>query len=184
MVSDIQSLTLVVSTTWNTIRLFKFQIVFQILRLVAANQSQIRFWFRNMSSASYDDDENGTASTMGTSEVSGPSSTGSSRKRKSMSGSVFKAWSLQLTVNADLGHGTTAEEKVKLLTEHLSTRTGHTLPSSVTCMAVFCDKSLLSVPPDSAGLVSIALQGYAQARYARRIHSNTATSNLRKRKTS
>ena len=119
-----------------------------------------------MSSASYDDDENGTASTMGTSEVSGPSSTGSSRKRKSMSGSVFKAWSLQLTVNADLGHGTTAEEKVKLLTEHLSTRTGHTLPSSVTCMAVFCDKSLLSVPPDSAGLVSIALQGYAQARYA------------------
>ena len=83
-----------------------------------------------------------------------------------MSGSVFKAWSLRLTVNADLGHGTTAEEKVKLLTEHLSTCTGHTLPSSVTCMAVFCDKSLLSVPPDSAGLVSIALQGYAQARYA------------------
>ena len=64
-----------------------------------------------MSSASYDDDENGTASTIGTSEVSGPSSTGSSRKRKSMSGSVFKAWSLQLTVNADLGHGTTAEER-------------------------------------------------------------------------
>jgi hypothetical protein len=119
-----------------------------------------------MSSASSDDDENGCPSTMSTSEVSGPSSTNSSRKRKSMSGSVFKSWSLQLTVNTDLGHGSTAEEKEKLLKEHLTTRTGHALPSSVTCMAVFCDKSLLSAPPDSAGLVSIALQGYAQARYA------------------
>ena len=98
-----------------------------------------------MSSARSDDDENGCASTMSTIEVSGQSSTNSRKKRKSMSGSVFMAWSLQLRVNADLGHGTTAEEKVKLLTKNLSTRTGHTLPSSVICMAIFCDKSLLSI---------------------------------------
>jgi hypothetical protein len=40
-----------------------------------------------------------------------------------MSGSVFKAWSFQSTVKADFGpifgHGTTAEEKGKLFTEHL-----------------------------------------------------------------
>ena len=38
------------------------------------------------------------------------------------------------------------------------------MPSSVTCVAVFCDQSLFSVPPDhSAGLVSIEVQGYVQA---------------------
>ncbi len=85
-----------------------------------------------------------------------------------MSGSVFKAWSFQSTFKADLGHGTTAEEKARLLTEHLRIRTRHTLPSSVTSGAVFFDElpSSFSAPPDSAGLVSIALQGYVQARYA------------------
>ena len=87
-----------------------------------------------------------------------------------MRGSQFRAWNFQLTVRADFGHGTNAEEKGKLLTEHLSARTGHTMPSSVTCVAVFCDTSLFSVPPDSAGLVSIAVQGYVQARQAT-VHS-------------
>ena len=126
-----------------------------------------------MSSASDDDDENGcvSESAMSISEVSRPSSTHSSRKRKSMSGSVFRAWSIQLTVKSDLGHDTISEEKERLLTEHsdLSTRTGVTglsLPSSVTCMAVSCDKLLFSSPPDSAVFVSITLQEYAQARYA------------------
>ena len=76
---------------------------------------------------------------------------------------MFKSWSFRLTVKADFCHGATAEEKGKLLTEHLRTRTGHTRPSSVTCVAVFCDKLLFSVPPDSAGLVSIEVQGYVQA---------------------
>ena len=40
-------------------------------------------------------------------------------------------------VNADLRHGTTAEERGKLLTEHLRTLTGHTMPNSITCAAVF-----------------------------------------------
>ncbi len=95
--------------------------------------------------------------------ASGSSSASSSRKRKSRSGTVFKSWCFRLTVKADLSHGATAEEKRKLLTEHLRTRTGHTIPTSVTCMAVFCDQSLFSVPPDSAGLVSIEVQGYVQA---------------------
>jgi len=95
--------------------------------------------------------------------ASGSSSAKSSGKRKSRSGTVFRSWSFRLTVKTDLGHGATAEEKGKLLTEHLRTRTGHTRPSSVTGVAVFCDKSLFSVPPDSAGLVSIEVQGYVQA---------------------
>ncbi len=113
-----------------------------------------------------DNDESGCSSMMSTSELRGPSSTNSSKKRKSMSGSVFKAWSFQLQTKADLGHGTTAEEKARLLTEHLRTCTRHTLPSSVTSGAVFFDGLLFSAPPDSAGLVSIELQGYVQARYS------------------
>ena len=70
-------------------------------------------------------------------------------------------------VRADLGPGTTADEKRKLLTEHLRTRTGHTIPPCVTCVTVFCDESLFSVPPDGAGLVSIQVQGYIQASSAK-----------------
>ena len=95
--------------------------------------------------------------------ASGSSSAKSSGKRKSRSGTNFKSWSFRLTVKTDLRHGATAEEKGTILAEHLRTRTGHTRPSSVTCVAVFCDKSLFSVPPDSAGLVSIEVQGYVQA---------------------
>jgi hypothetical protein len=94
---------------------------------------------QNGCSSISDNDESGCSSMMSTSELSGPSSTNSSRKKKSMSGSVFKAWSFQLQAKADLGHGTTAEEKARLLTEHLRTRTRHTLPSSVTSGAVFFD---------------------------------------------
>ena len=121
-----------------------------------------------MSSSASDNDANDCFSMMGTSEVSKPNSTNSNKKRKSMSGSVYKAWSFQLTIKADFGSCTagTAGEKGELLTEHLKTRTGHGLPSSVTSMAVFFDELLCSVPPDDAGLVSIALQGYVQARYA------------------
>ncbi len=43
----------------------------------------------------------------------------------------------------------------------------HTMPLSVTSVAVFCDESLFSVPPDSAGLVSIAVQGYVQASHVK-----------------
>jgi hypothetical protein len=119
-----------------------------------------------MSSASSDNAENGCSSMMSLGEVSRPSSKNSSRERKLMSGSVFKAWSFQSTVKADLGHGTTAEEKGKLLTERLRTSTGYTLPPSVISWAVFFDALLFSAPLDSAGLVSIELQGYGQARYA------------------
>ena len=82
---------------------------------------------------------------------------------------MFKSWSFRLTVKADLGHGATAEEKGTILAEHLRARTGHTMPSSVTCVAVFCDQSLFSVPPDSAGLVSIEVQGYVQANQGKQL---------------
>ena len=113
-----------------------------------------------MSSAGSDED---CTSMRSIGEVSGVSSANSSKKRKSTSGTQCRSWSFQLMVRADLGYGTTAEEKRKLLTEHLRTRTGQTMPRSVTCVAVFCDESLFSVPPDSAGLVSIQVQGYTQA---------------------
>ena len=118
-----------------------------------------------MSCADSDDDY--AASMMSTSEVSGQSSENPSRKRKSTRGNEFRAWSFRLTVKADLGSGATAEEKGKLLTGHLNTSTGHTMPPSVTSVAVFCDESLFSVPPDSAGLVSIAVQGYVQASHVK-----------------
>jgi hypothetical protein len=95
--------------------------------------------------------------------ANGSSSAKSSGKRKSNNGTVSRSWRFRLTVKTDLGHGSTAEEKATILTEHLRTRTGHTRPSSVTCVAVFCDKSLFSVQLDSAGLVSIEVQGYVQA---------------------
>ncbi len=40
------------------------------------------------------------------------------------------------------------------------------MPTSITCVAVFCDEPLFSVPPNSAGLVSIVVQGYVQAKHA------------------
>jgi hypothetical protein len=65
---------------------------------------------------------------------------------------------------ANLSGATTAPEKGKLLTDHISTRTGHHRPHSVTCVVIFCDESLISGPPDSDGLVSIELLGYIQTK--------------------
>ena len=69
-------------------------------------------------------------------------------------------------IRADLRHGTTAVEKVKLLREHLSARTGNTRPLCVIGVVVFCDESLLSFPSASDGLVSIEVLGYVQAKSA------------------
>jgi hypothetical protein len=69
-------------------------------------------------------------------------------------------------IRADLRHGTTAVEKVKLLKEHLSARTGNTRPLCVIGVVVFCDESLLSFPSASDGLVSIEVLGYVQAKSA------------------
>jgi hypothetical protein len=69
---------------------------------------------------------------------------------------VFSWWCFQLI--------TTAREKGKPLTGHISPRTRHHRPHSVTCVTVFCDESLFSGPPDSDGLISVAseLQGFVQ----------------------
>jgi hypothetical protein len=54
------------------------------------------------------------------SEASGSSSANSRNKRKSRIGSVFRAFQFHLMIKTDLRNGTTAVEKEKLLTDHLS----------------------------------------------------------------
>ena len=56
----------------------------------------------------------------------------------------------------------TAGEKRTFLFEHLSVRTAHNRPTCVTSLTVFCDESHFSGPTDSAGLVSLEIQGYVQ----------------------
>ena len=119
-----------------------------------------------MSPSSEGDDSR--ASSMRPSEAGESNSLSSNgKKRKSDCGPVFKAWSFQLMVKADLCHGTSAVEKEKLLREHLSARTGNTRPLSVIGIVVFCDRSLFSQPPDNDGLVSIEVLGYVQANHAK-----------------
>jgi hypothetical protein len=98
------------------------------------------------------------------SEASGSSSANSRNKRKSRIGSVFRAFQFHLMIKTDLRNGTTAVEKEKLLTDHLTARTGINIPHSVGGLVVFCDRSLFSQPPDSDGLVSIEVLGYVQAK--------------------
>ena len=119
-----------------------------------------------MSPATSDNDDDCVSITP-QSEAGGSSSSSSGRKRKSEHGTVFRGWSFQLMVKADLCHGTTAVEKAKILKEHLNARTGHTRPNSVLGVVVFCDQLLFSVAPDSDGLVSVELLGYVQANHAK-----------------
>ena len=99
-------------------------------------------------------------------QASGSSSANSRNIKKSRIGSVFKAWQFHFMIKTDLRDGTTAAEKEKLLTEHLSARTRHSRPLSIIGVVVFYDPSLFSQPPDSDGLVSIELFGYVQAKNA------------------
>jgi len=88
-------------------------------------------------------------------------------KKRSRSGSLFKAFQFHLVSKTDLRDGTTAGtavEKEMLLKEHLRARTGHEIPHSIGGLVVFCDRSLFSQPPDSDGLVSIEVLGYVQAK--------------------
>ena len=115
-----------------------------------------------LSAASVEDDD--CASITLPSEASGSSSANSRNKRKSRIGSVFRAFQFHLMIKTDLRNGTTAVEKEKLLTDHLSARTGINIPHSVGGLVVFCDRSLFSQQPDSDGLVSIEVLGYVQAK--------------------
>ena len=113
-----------------------------------------------LSAAAVEDDD--CASITLPSEASGSSSANSRNKRKSRIGSVFRAFQFHLIIKTDLRNGTTAVEKEKLLTDHLTARTGINIPHSVGGLVVFCDRSLFSQQPDSDGLVSIEVLGYAQ----------------------
>ena len=84
-------------------------------------------------------------------------------------GSLFRAWSFQVTVKADLSQGASTQDKARLLTEHLSNRTAHSMHSiktSFISVSTFCDESQLSGQPDSNGLVSILIRGYVQTKQA------------------
>ena len=78
----------------------------------------------------------------------------------------FRAWSFQLTINANLLNFTTTQQKRKLLTELLSNRAAAEKPFSVTSISTFCNESQLSGEPDSNGLVSIEVYGYVQTKNA------------------
>ena len=82
------------------------------------------------------DDNDGVASVMSGSVLHGPRSVDSSNslgKRKSRSGIVFRAWCFQMRFQADFPPASsTAEEKTKILQEHLRLRTGHDRPNCVT----------------------------------------------------
>jgi hypothetical protein len=90
-------------------------------------------------------------------------------KRPSWSGTVFRAWNFQVTVNADLSQGASTQDKARLLTEHLSNRTAHSMHSiktSFISVSTFCYESQLSGQPESNGLVSILIRGYVQTKQA------------------
>ena len=74
-------------------------------------------------------------------------------------GPNFCSWGFRFTIKADFA---SAVDKGKRLKEHISERTVHGRPESVTSQIAFYDATLLSGVPDSDGLVSIALQGYVQ----------------------
>ena len=121
-----------------------------------------------LSAASVEDDDCASiAPPSEATQASGSSSANSRNIKKYRIGSVFRAWQFHFMIKTDLRDGTTAAEKEKLLTKHLSARTGDTRPFSIIGMVVFCDPSLFSQPPDSDGLVSIELFGYVQAKSAR-----------------
>ena len=60
----------------------------------------------------------------------------------------------------------TAGEKRIFLREHFSLRTTNNRPNCVTCLTIFCDESHFSGHTDSAGLVSLEIQGYVQTKNA------------------
>jgi hypothetical protein len=117
------------------------------------------------------DDNDGVASVMSGSVLHGPPSVDSStslERKRPRSGIVFRAWSFQMSVKIDFPPAQippasfTAGGKRTFLVHHLSLCTAHNRPNCVTCVTVFCDESHFSGHTDSAGLVSLEIQGYVQ----------------------
>ena len=88
------------------------------------------------------------------------------KSKRTKSGIMFRAWSFQVTVNADLSQGASTQDKARLLKEHLRNRTAHSIKTSFISVSTFCDESQLSGQPDSSGLVSILIRGYVQTKQA------------------
>ncbi len=66
-----------------------------------------------------------------------------------------------MSVQTDFSHASTAEEKRKILQQHLSLSTGHGMPKCVTCVAVFCDELHF---PGLSDVVLVEIQGYVQTK--------------------
>jgi hypothetical protein len=71
-----------------------------------------------------------------------------------------------VTLKADLSQGASTQDKARLLTEHLSNRTAHSIKTTFTSVSTFCDECQLSGQPDSNCLVSILIRGYVQTKQA------------------
>jgi hypothetical protein len=77
------------------------------------------------------------------------------KPKRMRSGTWFRAWSFQVTLKADLSQGASTQDKARLLKEHLSNRTAHSIKTSFTSVSTFCYESQLSGQSNSNGLVSI-----------------------------
>jgi hypothetical protein len=82
-------------------------------------------------------------------------------------GILFGAWSFQVTVKADLSQGASTKDKARLLKEHLSNCTAHSIKTSFTLVSTFCNESQLSGQPDSNCLVSILTRDAATSKQSK-----------------
>ena len=85
----------------------------------------------------------------------------------------FRAWIFHYTIQTDLlgEEGVSTDEKKCMLAEHLRTRLGHNRPKAVSSVTVFCDFSLVLVPPtDISPLVSVPIVGFVQSE-SRTVHT-------------
>ena len=110
--------------------------------------------------------EDTSASMMDSDTVNSLNSTARKTGPKSSCAPKFCSWSFRLTIKADFA---SAVDKGKRLKEHISERTVHGRPESVTSQIAYHDATLLYGVPNSDGLVSIALQGYVQTRNGTRV---------------
>ncbi len=80
------------------------------------------------------------------------------KSKRTKSGIMFRAWSFQVIVKADLSQGASTQDKARLLTEHLSNRTAHSIKTSFTSVSTFCYESQLSWQPDRLAIATVLFQ--------------------------
>ena len=81
----------------------------------------------------------------------------------------FSAWNFHYTIQTDLlgEKGVSTDKKKLLLTKHLRTRLGHTLPQNISSVTVFCDCLWSWSLPSSPGigpLISVFIVVFVQSK--------------------